>query len=318
MMETSLAGNSFIVLRQIIIMFLLMGTGYTLYRLGVVDNHGSAQCSGILTKLVSPCVIINSFQRAFEPELGRTLIWQFLFSILGFGVCILLSSILFRQPRYPNAPDLRMCTVFTNNGFMAIPLVTAMFGPLGVFLSTVNIAASTILIWTWGAKTLSGSKSTVSLSKVFVNPGTIGFFIGLFCFLTPFKLPSVSAEAVGFISDLNTPLAMIVLGCFLAQSDLKTCFMDKKLYFISFIRLVLFPLLLIPLLLSAPVDLTAKICLMIGFSAPSAVLAAMFAQMHKTDYLYATKIVAQSTLLSAVTMPLIIALFTALAARLPA
>jgi hypothetical protein len=106
---------------------------------------------------------------------------------------------------------------------------------------------------------------------------------------------------------------MIVLGCFLAQSDLKICFLDKKLYYLSFVRLVLFPVLLIPLLLLAPVDLTAKICLMIGFSAPSAVLAAMFAQMHKTDYLYATKIVAQSTLLSAVTMPFIIALFTAFA-----
>ncbi len=313
MMESSMIGNSLIVLRQIIIMFLLMGAGYMLYRLGVVDNYGSAQCSGILTKLVSPCVIINSFQRAFEPELGRVLVWQFLFSLFGFGICILLSLLLFRQVRFPNAPDLRMCTVFTNNGFMAIPLVSAMFGQLGVFLSTVNIAASTILIWTWGAKNLSGGNGRISISKIFINPGTVGFCIGLFCFLSPLKLPAIPAEAVGFIADLNTPLAMIVLGCFLAQSDLKICFLDKNLYYLSFVRLVLFPVLLIPLLLLAPVDLTAKICLMIGFSAPSAVLAAMFAQMHKTDYLYATKIVAQSTLLSAVTMPFIIALFTAFA-----
>lgn len=314
MLETGLIENSLIILRQIIIMFLLMGAGYVLYRLGVIDNTGSSQCSGILTKLVSPCVIINSFQRAFEPELGRTLIWQFLFSLLGFGVCILAAYLLFRQTRFENAPDLRMCTVFTNNGFMAIPLVTAMFGSLGVFLSTVNIAASTILIWTWGVKNLSGRDGKISISKVFINPGTIAFYIGLFCFLTPFKLPSIPAEAVGFVADLNTPLAMLVLGCFLAQSDLKSCFMDKKLYFLSFVRLVLLPLVLFPVLLIAPVDLTAKICLMIGFAAPSAVLAAVFAQMHHTDYLYATKIVAQTTLLSAITMPLVIALFSTIAA----
>lgn len=311
--ETGLVANSLIILRQIVIMFLLMGAGYILYYLGVIDNNGSSQCSGILTKLVSPCVIINSFQREFEPELGRTLLWQFLFSLLGFAVCILIGYLLFRPQKFENAPDLRMCTVFTNNGFMAIPLVTVMFGSLGVFLSTVNIAASTILIWTWGVKNLSGKGSRINLSKIFINPGTIAFCIGLFCFLTPFKLPAIPAEAVGFISDLNTPLAMLVLGCFLAQSKVKTCLLDKKLYFLSFVRLVLMPLILIPILLLAPVDLTAKICLMIGFSAPSAVLAAMFAQMHHTDYLYSTKIVAQTTLLSAVTMPLVIALFTTLA-----
>lgn len=312
--ESGLLTNSLIILRQIVIMFLLMGAGYVLYRIGVMNNDGSSQCSGILTKLISPCVIINSFQREFDPELGRTLLWQFLFSILGVGVCILLAWFLFREKRYENAPDLRMCTVFTNNGFMAIPLVMAMFGSMGVFLSTVNIAASTILIWTWGVKTLSGKDSHISLSKIFVNPGTIAFGIGLLCFLTPFQMPSIPAEAIGLIADLNTPLAMLVLGCFLAQSDLKSCFLDKKLYFISFTRLVLMPLVLFPILLLAPVDLTAKICLMIGFSAPSAVLAAMFAQMHHTDYLYATKIVAQSTLLSAITMPLVIALFTTFAA----
>lgn len=308
--------NSLIILHQILIMFLLMAAGYVLYRLGVIDNTGSAQCSGILTRLVSPCVMIHSFQRDFEPELGRTLVWLFLFSLLGFGICIVLSGLMFRQKRFVNAPDLRMCTVFTNNGFMAIPLVSAMFGQMGVFLSTVNIAASTILVWTWGVRTLSGGQGKVSLSKIFVNPGTIGFCIGLFCFLSPLKLPAIPAQAVAFVADLNTPLAMIVLGCFLAQSDLKTCLLDRKLYVLSLTRLVLFPLALLPVLLLAPVGLTAKVCLMIGFSAPSAVLAAMFAQMLHTDYLYATKIVAHSTLLSVVTMPLVIALFTVLAGGL--
>lgn len=306
--------NSLIILHQIIVMFLLMGAGYVLYRLHILGDDGASQCSGILTRLVSPCVIINSFQREFDPALGRTLVWQFAFSVLGFGILIVLASLIFRQKRFPNAPDLRTCTVFTNNGFMAIPLVSAMFGSMGVFLSTVNIAASTILIWTWGVKTLSGRGAKIRLSKVFVNPGTVAFVAGLFCFLTPFKLPAIPAETVAYLADLNTPLAMLVLGCFLAQSDIKTCLSDRKLYFLSAVRLILFPLLLIPVMLLAPVDLTAKVCLMIGFAAPSAVLAAMFAQMHHTDYLYATKIVAHSTLFSAVTMPLVIALFTVLAA----
>lgn len=306
--------NSLIILHQIIVMFLLMGAGYVLYRLRIIRDDGASQCSGILTRLVSPCVIIHSFQREFDPALGRTLVWQFVFSMVGFGIFILLAGLIFRQKRFPNAPDLRLCTVFTNNGFMAIPLVSAMFGSMGVFLSTVNIAASTILIWTWGVKTLSGKDGKISVAKIFVNPGTIAFGVGLLCFLTPFKLPAIPAETVSYLADLNTPLAMIVLGCFLAQSDLKTCLLDKKLYFMSAVRLVLFPLVLVPVLLLAPVDLTAKLCLMIGFAAPSAVLAAMFAQMHHTDYLYATKIVAHTTLFSAITMPLMISLFSVFAA----
>ena len=81
-------------------------------------------------------------------------------------------------------------------------------------------------------------------------------------FCSPVKLPELVFRAVDFLGDLNTPLAMLSLGCFLAQIDLRECFTDQEIWKVSAVRLLLIPAIAIVLLLFIPLDHMSKICLL--------------------------------------------------------
>lgn len=66
------------------------------------------------------------------------------------------------------------------------------------------------------------------MEKLLFNPGTISVAIGLPLYLLEVKLPVVLADPISFIAGLNTPMAMIMFGTYLANTDLKTMFREKK------------------------------------------------------------------------------------------
>ena len=116
--------------------------------------------------------------------------------------------------------------------------------------------------------------------------------------------------ALTHLANLNTPLAMLVLGGYMAQVDLKSCFIDRQVWKACAVRLLLIPAFTMLMLLLIPLEHTAKLTLLVGAAAPSAIATAMFAQIHGSDYLFSTKTVALSTLLSLVTLPSIIAVMS--------
>ncbi len=305
-----------ILLTQIVVMFLLMGIGAICYKRGMVNEVGSAQMSSLITTFVLPCIIINAFCREFDPDMFGKLLQAFLLSAILLALSTALAALLFRRGT-PDYADKRMCVILCNNGFMALPLLQALFGEDGVFIGSINIVCTNIFLWTYGVFLLSraarenGSTATqgMSIRKIFLNPGTIGLYIGLAIFLTSFELPTVISNAIGFMADLNTPLAMMILGIYLAQSDLKKIVRDRAVYFVVACRLLIVPLFSILLMLILPFDHSVSNVLIISVSTPCAVVASMFAQMYGTNYRYSSQIIAFSTLLSAVTMPLILVLY---------
>ena len=135
-------------------------------------------------------------------------------------------------------------------------------------------------------------------------------FVGFALFITGLgaKLPAVIRGAVSGVAGLNGPLAMIVLGVYLAQCDLKTTFTRPRLYGLSAVRLVLIPLVMLFLLLVVPIDSTIKLVLLTAAATPVGSNVAVYAQLHDADYPYACQTVALSTVLSVVTLPLVLAL----------
>ncbi|MGN1031066.1 MAG: AEC family transporter [Butyricicoccaceae bacterium] len=304
-----------ILLSQIVIMFLLMAIGAAAYRFKIISDRGSKEFSGLLVKLVAPCVIIHAFLREYDSTMFRWLLQSLLLSLLLFALSAVVAALIFSRKQTDWA-DKQMCTLFMNNGFMALPLLQALFGDDGVFIGSICIVAMNFVLWTYGVTILSAATKTaqkIDLKKILLNPGTVGFCIGVVLFLFSPPLPSVLTETIGFMSDLNTPLAMLVLGVYLAQSDLITTLKDRATYTVCAARLILIPILCLAILLILPLDPLVERVIMVSFATPCAVASSMFAQMYGTNYLYSSRIIAFSTLLSAVTMPLVLSLYSLLA-----
>ena len=292
-------------------MFLLMGIGAFCYRRGILTDRGSKDISALLINVVTPCLIIQSFRREYDPAIFHQLIEALILSVAVTFAAIGIAAAVFRKGK-PDYADRRMCVVFPNNGFMALPLLQALCGGDGVFLGSVYIVVTNLFLWTYGVRTLctaSGQTGNSRWYKMFLNPATLGFTVGLVIFATSFKLPDIIGTPIDYLAALNTPLAMIVLGVYLAQSQLLDIIRDRTIYTVSLTRLAVIPLLALVLLLVFPwTPLVAQV-MMVSAATPCAIVASMFAQQFGTNYRYASRIIACSTLLSAVTMPLLLSLY---------
>lgn len=296
-------------------MFLLMGIGAVCYRRGIITDRGSKDISALLINIVTPCLIIQSFQREYDPAVLRQLIQAIILSVAVTMIAIVLVALAFRKGTSDYA-DRRMCVVFPNNGFMALPLLQALCGGDGVFLGSVYIVVTNLFLWTYGVRTLcnvSGKTENNRWYKMFLNPATIGFAVGLLIFLSSFELPAVIGTPVDYLAALNTPLAMIVLGVYLAQSQLLDIIRDRTIYIVSLVRLAVIPLLTLALLLLLPWSPLVSQVMIVSAATPCAIVASMFAQQFGTNYRYSSRIIAFSTLLSAITMPLVLSLYNLLA-----
>ena len=297
---------------QVALMFLEMLLGILLFRRGMIDEAFTKKLSNFLLSITTPAAIFASYQRPFDPETGVALLESFILAAAFSALLIIGTKLLFPKKRFPDAQAQSLCVIFTNCGAIGIPLLTALVGSTGVFLGSSLMVIISILQWTYGVLTITQDSRYISIKKTLLNPGTICFYLGVALFLSPVKLPPLLFDAVNAIGSMNTPLGMLILGSYIAQTNFKSCLEDRRIYVALSFRLLIIPVIILGLLTLAPVDLAVKMALMIGFASPCSMGIPMFAQMFGGDYLFPSKCVVLSTLLSIVTLPVTLSIANAL------
>ena len=292
-----------IVIRQTLVMFLYMLAGFVLFKIKRMTVQGSRDIASTLVNLIIPAVLVNSFCVEFSVQRLK----EFLFSAL-LGALSLLLAIVISRLLFPKAPIDDFAAAFSNAGFIGIPLVQAALGPNAVFYLVGIIAMLNVGQWTYGVGLLTGKKSATSLKSILLNPIMIGALIGLVIFLTGLGpvVPDIIRITLQGLSSLNGPLAMLVLGCYLAQTEPKKLVTTPGLYWMSAVRLLLIPLATLLVFWPLPIAGEIKYAVFIAASAPVGANVAVYAQLHGKDYPYACQTVALTTLLSIVTLPLMV------------
>ena len=296
--------NISVVGNQVIILFVLIAVGFICNKTKLIGKTTVKQLTDFVLYIVTPCVIINSFSRPFEKELLTSLLITFGLSFLSFFINIFLANLLIRDKIESKKKVLKYGAVFSNAGFMAIPLQQAILGDIGVFYGAVFIAVFNILNWTYGIMLMSGDKKYISLKKIFINPGIIGTAIGITLFLLPFNLPSVIGKPIEYFAALNTPLPMVIIGFHLADANLNI--KGFSTYFSIIFRLIISPLIILGLLVGLKVEKNIVLTLISATSAPFAASNTMFAEKFGGDTKLSAALVSITTLLSIITMPVIV------------
>ena len=299
--------NTFIIIgEQILAMAFMVLIGYILAKIDFISEKGMMEMSVLLLKVVVPMIIISSFQREFSFELLEKWLTMFFVSVLIYVISIAVAHLLYRKKDEYACAENRMSVVMPNNGFLAFPLMTALVGELGVFLGSSNVVILNFLQWTYGTKLLA-PKEKIRFKNILLNPAVIAVVVGLLLFVSPWKFPQPVYTAISAIGSLNTPLAMIVLGAMLAQSDIKKELKNIGIYKPALIKLILIPLIMIPIFLLIPVSNEIRTVGLICSVTPTATAVSMISQLYGGEYKYSTNVVVITTVLSAVTMPIILA-----------
>lgn len=292
----------FTLLQQVIIMFLLAGVGYVMFRTKKISQEGSRCLGNILIYLSLPCVIINGFL----VERTTAKLWGLLFSSLAAAI-ILAFSILISRLFFKKDPIAHFASSFANPGFFGIPLILSCIGNDAVFYVAAFIAFLNMLQWTYGVSLLTGEKASFKPKALLKAPFMIAIIIGLSFFLTGLPMPTILDKSMDFLAGLNTPLAMFTTGIYLAQTDLVKMLRNTRLYVLSAVRLLLIPAISLAVLSLLPADLSdMKMAILIASACPVGSNVAVYAQLHNSDYPYAVETVVISTMLSILTLPIIV------------
>jgi predicted permease len=298
---------------QVAIMFLLMAMGWVAYRVKLFNDSAITGMTNLLLYIVMPCIILDAFYRPFDPDQLREVGAVFALDMLSFPIAIGLAYLVFAK-RLVADPirrvQLRFGAVYSNAGFMGIPLASALIGKDGVLTGVVFVIAFSIVAWTHGISTFDtqGSVTPVQrLVKIVTNPAIIATVVavGIFCFSIP--LPTIVSTAVSHVSAINTPLSMVVIGGTLAQLPLRSLSADAIAWLGAAMRNLILPLVFAGILYFVPVSPTIKLAVLIPLACPVAAYLVMFGVIKNQETGFSTKLMCMSTLASVVTVPVVLA-----------
>ena len=294
--------NALIIFRQLVVMVVYIAVGYVLIRSKVLDKSGSKSLASLLVYLIIPCVVLNSLWVERTEENTGVFLWSLLAAAVSLGLAMLVSALIYRKRPIDN-----FGAAFSNAGFMGIPLISAVLGQGAVFAVTAFVALLNVLQWTYGQAILTKDWKNCSPKAIFTSPLVISFVLGIAVFFLRVPAPALLKQCLGGISALNAPLAMIVLGAYLAEGRLLDIFTDWRLYAVSAARLLLIPALTLLALRFFPAG-EMRMAALIAAAAPIGANVAVYAGKVGGDYPYAARTVCLSTVLSVLTMPLIVLL----------
>lgn len=302
---------SILLAKQIAQLFLMIFMGYLIVKLGLIKDSDSKVLSKIILYLVIPCVIINAFQVDYTPDTVKGLQLAFVASILIQIILLIVVSVI---GKIIHLDEVELTSVYySNTGNLIVPIVTYILGNEWVLYGCVYMSVQLLFIWTHCKKMIS-REASYDWKKILLNINMISVFIGILLFFTKIRLPEIINNTCSSIGSMIGPASMLVTGIIFAGMDFKEIFANKRVYFITFLRLIAIPLFTLALIkLSHFSTFTTngdKIMLIVFLAVitPSASTVTQMCQVYENDSQYASAINVVTTLCSIVTMPVMVML----------
>ena len=293
---------------QVLILAVLVLVGYFSDKAKLFPEKTARACNDLLFYIITPAVIINSFLNVeFNASNGQGFLAAIAIAFGFHGLIALLLPLFFKKSGEDKA-IFRFAMMYGNVGYMGLPLAKAIAGDLGVFYCSAVVAIFNFFDFTHGVQIMKKTAEKLNLKKLLLNPGTIGIGVGLPLFLFKIDLPMILATPVSYIGNLNTPLAMLMFGTYLANTDLLEMFLRKENYLVALFKLLVFPLSAIGILSLLGIKGPLLLATAVFAAAPTANNTVMFSAKYGRDTGVASKICGFTSILAILTMPLCIAL----------
>ena len=304
---------SILLMEQIIQLFLMIFMGFLIVKAKLLNSKDSKILSTIVLYLIIPCVIINAFQVDYTPQTVKGLLIALAGSVMTQVILLIVVSIL---GRVFHLNEVEVASIYySNSGNLIVPIVMFILGKEWVLYGCVFMSVQLVFIWTHCKKIIS-RESTYDWRKIVLNINMISIAIGIVLFLTRIHLPEDINSTLSAVGGMIGPASMIVTGMLFAGMDLKAIFANKRVYFISALRMLVIPLIalfLIKISHLATLSADAQKIMLIVFLAvitPSASTVTQMCQVYGNDAHYANAINVVTTLCAIVTMPFMVLLFS--------
>lgn len=294
---------------QVAVLYVIVAVGFICDKAKIFSEKTARATVNLLLYIITPCTLINSFiQIEMNEDTVKKFFISFAVATATHIIAIVLNIPFFRNKADENNAVYKFASIYGNVGFMALPLAQAVLGAEGVFYCANGVVVYNIICFTHGVSLMSKQKEKLNFKKLIFNPGVISVVIGLPIFLLKIKVPYVLSQPVSMLSELNTPVAMLIFGTYLANTDLKSMFTEIRIYKTAVLKLIVLPLICMGAYYLCGLSGTLLTASIITASVPSANNTFMFASKYDRDAAVASKTVALVSIISILTMPVMIAI----------
>ena len=303
---------SMLLMEQIAELFIMIFMGFAIVKAGIVKDEESKVLSKIVLYLVIPCGIVNAFQVDYTAQTVKGLMIAFVASVI---LQIILLIIVAVMGKVLSLNEVEVASVYySNSGNLIVPIVTFILGKEWVLYGCVFMSVQLVFLWTHCKKIISRERS-YDWKKIVLNINMISIAVGVVLFFTRIRMPEVIDNTIGAVGNMIGPASMIVTGMLFAGMNLKQIFVNKRVYFVSFLRMLIVPLIALVLIKGSRLaNLSAdapKIMLIVFLAVitPSASTVTQMCQVYGNDSQYASAINVVTTLSAIITMPVMVLLF---------
>lgn len=303
-----------VLLDTLIVLFGIIAVGYFVTKRGWMNPKVNPKISELIIKLILPALIFGSVfteESTFsQKEVMNILLWGFLLYFVLFMISFL--TIYLIKPSEKDSGIYQILLIYANTGFMGYPLFGALFGPEAIFYAAVLHLPYNIFFFTIGVyiirKSMKVEKKEENVWKSIFSPGTIASMLAILFFVLNLSLPQPMIDMVKIVGSATTPLALLIIGSSLTVVPFDALFRNRKLYFFTFIKLLLLPLFISVLIRPFPISDMIRIMIILSTALPSGSLVVMMASQYGEDTELASSAVFLTTVLSVLTMPLVSAM----------
>ncbi len=294
---------------KVLTFFVLIGVGYVIRRIRLVEESFSKALSVFVLYIALPALVINSMQFQFSPEMFSNSV---ILLIAGGVLYAMLWLIGITASRFiclsgSSRAVFLYASLLGNVAYLGYPVVELVLGREGVFYAAVFNVWFNVLTWTTGIRIMTGGKKGAP-ARALLNPGTISIMIGFLIFVFSIPLPSFLDESLSLLGESTIPLAMVVVGVTLAGVNTRKMAADRRVLLYSLLKLVLAPCIVMLILRLFDLQPIVENILIIMSAMPAAANTSIFARLYDSDYEFASKLIAVSTLFSLISIPVIISL----------
>lgn len=298
-----------LLLRMIALMF-MMACGYAAYKVKWVGDKGYADLSKIVANILNPLLIINSALNADKTIAMNLIVQNVILVVVCYGSLIIIGLLLplvFCRNKYER-PQYNLMTVFSNVGFMAIPVLGSIYGEKATIYIVFYLLGFNILIYTYGivlcAKTKEGAKAKISL-KAILNPGVIACVIAVIIFACKLDIGDPFTTICSYMGNATIPFSMFITGVSIAMFPIKEFVSDWKVYVYSLIKLLVIPIICALIIKQIPMDEMVKNVFVYEMAMPVGALVLALVKNHGENEIVSSRGIVVTTLMSLITIPLI-------------
>ena len=286
--------NLSVVFAKMAMLVLIMLLGYLCARIGITGPEFNQRVTPLVMNVLLTATILNSVLSV--PDFtGRDIVDYVL--VLTAATVLQIAAAWF-LPRL-------LRTRGEDVGATRLPVVAAIFGDEMVFFASLANIPFNLALYSIGAAQLSGGAGARFDWRKVLNMPVIATLLSVVLLLSRIHVPAVIADTISTLAGATIPLSMLIIGTSLGAISVRAALTDWRVYAVSAVRLLVCPLLtwlvLRPfvsgVLLGIPVLLAA---------CPSAMVVTALCLQYERSDAFASKCIFLSTVLSAVTIPLLI------------